>query len=395
MAFFDTLYQASFRGVPFLVKSSNTTGGRKTVTHEYPLSNRRFVEDLGKFERVFTVEAVINEPNYTQKREALLNALETAGGGVLVHPYYGTQDVVALQYSIAESDNALGEGNISMTFQRASLNIYPTQGSSNLSKILKVLQSVYGDVETDIANNFLVSGTSFTNYNAAVELVGDIADAFDDASRVVNVSSDNISSFSADLLNFRNDINANIRSANNLASSMTGLFNTINVIATDPVDQFTIFKNFFDFGDDLPAVEAINLERRQRQQNQEILTSAMQVNALSFAYATASTIDYTDTDQLSTIRNDLEAQYNKVSQFELISQDTFYDLQGLRNEMRIFFAKEAVNVPNIVTIETPVMPVSILSYQYYGTTDRSEQILNLNPSEEVSFIEGDIRILST
>ena len=31
-----TRLQASFKGVPFYVQVSDTSGGRRTVTHEYP-----------------------------------------------------------------------------------------------------------------------------------------------------------------------------------------------------------------------------------------------------------------------------------------------------------------------------------------------------------------------
>ena len=44
------LKQGSFRDAPFHIQDTTVDGGRKTVTHEYPDSNGRFVEDLGKLE---------------------------------------------------------------------------------------------------------------------------------------------------------------------------------------------------------------------------------------------------------------------------------------------------------------------------------------------------------
>ena len=41
------LFPCSFRGIPFLIERHTTKSGRKTVTHEFPNSDNRFVEDLG------------------------------------------------------------------------------------------------------------------------------------------------------------------------------------------------------------------------------------------------------------------------------------------------------------------------------------------------------------
>ena len=46
---------AQFRNIKFNYQDSSVDGGRKTVTHEFPDTNNRYVEDLGKLEKVFTL----------------------------------------------------------------------------------------------------------------------------------------------------------------------------------------------------------------------------------------------------------------------------------------------------------------------------------------------------
>ena len=46
-AFKEDLQTAKWRNVEFIMNNVETSGGQKTVVHEYPNSNRRFVENLG------------------------------------------------------------------------------------------------------------------------------------------------------------------------------------------------------------------------------------------------------------------------------------------------------------------------------------------------------------
>lgn len=85
MALLDILYVATFRGIQFLIKDGSTTGGRKNVTHEYPNSDKRYVEDLGLFQKVFTINGTVTGlgVDYTFKRDALIQALEQPNRGIL------------------------------------------------------------------------------------------------------------------------------------------------------------------------------------------------------------------------------------------------------------------------------------------------------------------------
>ena len=111
----DLLQKASFRGAEFFVDSASTTGGRKTVTHEFPNTDRRYIQDMGLKQRSFTVEAIItgSGAEYFSKRDALLNALETEGPGILVHPFYGQVSVVNDPYRLEEEISSIGRARIS------------------------------------------------------------------------------------------------------------------------------------------------------------------------------------------------------------------------------------------------------------------------------------------
>jgi prophage DNA circulation protein len=80
--------------VPFQVDSSSWEPGRNTVTLYFVQRDKRFVEDLGRKTRQFTIDAWVcahlnNDFNPWPQRDALILAFETAGVGTFVHPYYG------------------------------------------------------------------------------------------------------------------------------------------------------------------------------------------------------------------------------------------------------------------------------------------------------------------
>ena len=100
MSVLEQLQPASFRGIPFLVNAETKTGGKKTVTHEYVGSDKRFTEELGLLPPSFSIEAVIHGNEAISTRLLLEDALDEPGLGILVHPVYGAIEVKSTIYSV-------------------------------------------------------------------------------------------------------------------------------------------------------------------------------------------------------------------------------------------------------------------------------------------------------
>lgn len=121
----------SFRGVPFVVRSDEQTGGRKTVRHEYPLKDTPFIEDLGRKARGIRVTAYVIGGDYLTKRDALLAALEDAGAGPLVLPYQDERLVMVADYSVSQSDDEAGMATFSIEFEETEPKAFtPTVGTA-------------------------------------------------------------------------------------------------------------------------------------------------------------------------------------------------------------------------------------------------------------------------
>lgn len=123
----DNLRPASFRGIPFFVEAAGIDGGRKTVRHEYPFRDVSFVEDMGRRARDFPVEAYVLGADYFTDRDALWEALERGPSfigpatGELVHPYYGTLQVVVDTFHVRENVREGGIARFSIVFRESAI----------------------------------------------------------------------------------------------------------------------------------------------------------------------------------------------------------------------------------------------------------------------------------
>ncbi|WP_029686147.1 DNA circularization N-terminal domain-containing protein [Tatumella saanichensis] len=108
----QSVYPASFRGVPFAVTASESQFGRRQAIHEYPMRDRVWVEDLGRGTRRITLQGFIirnsriyNAPDLFTQRDMLVAACEAQGSGTLIHPTLN-----ALTVSIPAGGLKLREG---------------------------------------------------------------------------------------------------------------------------------------------------------------------------------------------------------------------------------------------------------------------------------------------
>lgn len=395
MALFNQIFPASYKNIPFLIRRGSTSGGRKTVIHEYPNSDRRYVEDLGKFQKTFNIDGFINTSgdDYFQQRDALINALESKDGGLLIHPFYGNQNVISTDYSISEDIKELNTANFSMNFLRSDANIFPTEGGGNAAKINNLKGQIFTTVENNIASDFNVSPLSGINFSDAQNLLVSVSKSFEDnISTIINDIS-TISGFDVILDQFNTNINGNIINPFNLSIDFTSLFTIAETLFTSPNDGFSFSKQFFNFGENDVEIMPTTVDRIERIANRNIINNAMLTNSLAEAFAQSTQINYSNELELNNARNTLEVQYNKFINLNLIGE-VRDKMANLRNESRKSFDGQSVTVPKLLSINTQEQPLTNIAYQYYGDPLRIKELQNLNQFNNPSFIKGSLTILT-
>jgi prophage DNA circulation protein len=97
------LVPASFKGVPFKVEDGGRTGGRRVAPFEFPKSNTPYAEDMGRAAKRWQITAYVIGDNYIAQRDALLDACDSDGPGILIHPSLGSMNVMCGPVSSHES----------------------------------------------------------------------------------------------------------------------------------------------------------------------------------------------------------------------------------------------------------------------------------------------------
>lgn len=177
----DRLQPASFRGVAFRVDSDDLQVGRRTVLHEYPGRDTPSVEDMGRETREYAISAYLIGPDFIAERDRLIEALEQAGPGELVSPWYGRMNVVVMgKQRISHSKADGGMCVVSFTFVESGEDEWPTSTPTGSSLLAGRSTSLLDRAQSAFASAFGLDGLpewmSMATVEHASNLLGDVAD---------------------------------------------------------------------------------------------------------------------------------------------------------------------------------------------------------------------------
>lgn len=168
-----TLYEASFRGVPFHVTKVDLTVGRRTVTHEYPQRDKPYVEDIGRATRKLTFTAFVVGDDYIQQVQRLIGAIETPGEGLLVHPHLGEMRCCLEQASTITFTNTTRTASVTLKAIESGELDFPKTGNDSTGKVLEAADELEKSAIQEFCDSIDLSSVSDWVDSA---LQGDILD---------------------------------------------------------------------------------------------------------------------------------------------------------------------------------------------------------------------------
>lgn len=392
MTLLEELLPASFRGVPFLLDVTTTSGGRKTVTNEFPNSNRRFVEDLGLLNKSFAITGTITGPNYAFKRDALILALEKEGTGILIIATLGVFNVVSTTYTLSERMTALGDATFTMNFEVAQDSLVPTPIQGALSSIFSSVTEAIALLETTVFQ--VISITRSDNFIDALSKVDSFLQTLGALTNIFVTESDTFDDFSKELTNFVDNSSQILTNTALLGTATSSLFNTLNSSVATPQDGVTLFENLYNFGDDDTDLAIDTFSLNERTANRNRLNGAYQTLALLMNYQNVAQIDFLTVDDINAQRESLDAQFEKINSNPAIAESDKSALLTARNEVRSFLDKESLRAFKITDFDTKDTTITELTYRLYGNLDNLQNLINLNNFKDIQHIEGTVQVLS-
>jgi len=401
MTVLSSFYRASYaiggKTVRFYARNAEMPElGRKTVVHEYPNSDNRYVEDLGKNSGKYVLDIEIQETTasaYKRSRNALMKALETQGIGVLTHPTLGKKKVVPQPASMSEdfiTEN--GVVGFRITFLESTLNIFPTSTEGNQGFLANLYDKTFG-------NNESILGQALDYYNKNIELWNQGRDSLQENTQTINnvVSTtngvaDEVAAFSADIKDLSSSIITLMQTPTNLARRFTTIYNSIATIT----DDFNIMTNIVlqIFGSsDRTKITGSSALITQLNTNKIALANYTDVACLTIAYLATTNITFTSQSDIDSMLARLNEAFETLDP-DSVNEDVYYDLQEMRTQNRLLLQNARATLPYYVSLRTNLIPTAVLAYNLYGDSTRSDELNALNAVEDPCFISGNITALS-
>jgi hypothetical protein len=115
----DDLRPASFRGVGFHVASEKSDYGRRIITHEYPMRDNPYNEDMGEKAQKFHVSAYLFGDDWKAKKDAIVAACRARGPALLQLPTDAPKLVVCNSISVSRTKDECGFYQVTLEFTGA------------------------------------------------------------------------------------------------------------------------------------------------------------------------------------------------------------------------------------------------------------------------------------
>lgn len=401
---------ATFKGVPFLYSNSSTQGGRKFVKFEYANKDTRNMEDLGRLQRIYDVEAIIqgDDVEYPIFVKLFQDVLDSEGAGILTHPTDGFVRVFPSPYTLDESFAHVGVAKFKLKFFEVGTQTFPTP-INVLSAAAQIAQTALG-VITVLSQNFAsgwnVSGIFPQVTEAASQFASNLGDQFATFASNMSDNSEGLTTFNNDLDNYNNNISSNVLDGSNYSDSANTVFESYGNIATTPTDQSSLIELFFPF--ETPTtlnISPTTVPTDQIEKNRLLLDQYINAQALIYDYIFSTQITYatekdvTDKSDLLTNQFAYIIENNNFTDLtgnesQLLDDDTLKELENLRSSAHTYLNNQKATSKKIIPIRTSNDSLLDLTFRYYGSLDEYDTISNLNDLAYRTNINGALDIVS-
>lgn len=415
MAYRDNLRKASFRGVPFLVRTTDTDVGRRIVEHEYPLRDLPYVEDMGRRKREYSINGFVLGDDAIRQLENILNACEKAGAGTLIHPYFGTKEVTVRGCSSSQSMKEGREARFTFTFIEAGNSAFPSEEIDYESIIDASSSSILSDpaiAKTAFENNYNTTGQGFIRTSAVLDTTA----SYNMLSSIISAippqfTSESILSFLSDIDSAVNTIDAVVDTASDLADNIidtiqgmsnliplekNGTDTTINKLSTfNTAIELTRFGESSDsainpepssYGGTLPSVIEISASTIQQRKNRESIIRLVRQVALTEAAKAAIIVDFDSYEQAADTRdiiaNKINIHLESIGNSDIGDDDSYEAIDDLRAKTVKGIVQKGASLEKIINYSIPAMVLSslALAYDRYEDLDREQEIIARNTS---------------
>lgn len=386
------LVGASFRGVVFYVETAERSGGRRTVVHEYPGRDNPYVDDMGRKARGFNVEGYVLGASYLAERDLLVDALEGAGPGELVHPNYGTLLVACSGFRVRESSSEGGMARFSIEFEETAASApFPEATVAAEAAVGASVDEVLIVLSSEFEATYSVEGQPAHALESLSALIAEAAAAVDAALAPLVLATQDLATLKHDLDQLVLDADALVRQpfliAGRLVTSLVALTN----MPLRPSLGISALLEAYGVMPTSVRPPATTSTRATEQANWDALLGLIRTTLAVQAARLAAAEAFPTYDQAVASRDDVAAALDE--QAETAGDDTYAALSQLRADLVRAVPGEASDLPRLVR-HTPVatVPSLVLAHRLYGDLSREADLVTRNRVERPGFVPGGVEL---
>lgn len=229
----DSDGKGTFRGVPFLIsREQRERGGRNIVKREYPLREQGGADDLGPKhpEYTFTVMVPAGDGN---PRQALRDALRAPGPGELMHPDYGTLNVLINSFESRYNAGESGFTEFTLNVMPVSDDTAPAAKKDTAATLKKTSASSLGGVFNTLNDGWKVASDNLRDVQAMADVISEKVSALENAVSSIGIIAD-ISAFASSFSALQGNITGLTSAPSRLTQGLAGVISGLTGLPTVP-----------------------------------------------------------------------------------------------------------------------------------------------------------------
>lgn len=378
--------QASWRGIPLMLRGSVRSGGKRIDLHEFFGREKPWAEELGRKPRRFTARGWVIGPDHDLAAVRLEEAFEAPGAGELVLPHRAPVALSVEDWRIEEPDTEVRLQTFEVDFVEAGVAALAARRDT-AAQVRTIAETALDAVKERFGAVWDLA--AFTQ--AQVDAVIQVADAAAGEVRSVFQTLET----GGGLLSTASEVSQSI---DELGLRLSGVIvdgavaaavfqqgvNDLVGLATKPADLFRELGGVASFGADLAAGTDSAAPSRVATANAatRLVDLVRQTGGLARARA-ASRIRFESSTGAAEVRDALaeELQGLAIAASAAGSLDVSREIGRVRIAVVRDLDARAAKLPARVVFRTPrTIPALVISHQLYGTPDRAAEVTGRNRS---------------
>ena len=389
MSWKDQLRPASFRGIAFHVVSDSANFGRRVALHEYPFRDVPVAEDLGRRAREIRISAILVGADYMQRRDALIEAAESQGGGKLVHPQYGEMQVSVTDGGLTVDHSTADGGCCRISFACVETGEFKFPSSAVVTEDV-VRSRASAAAETSVqafADRFKFEGLPGWLQSDAVSQ----AQGFLDKARAAVSSISGVAARTglvAVIANLSPQLATLLRDGQTFAIQVQGVLSRLRM-ASQPDTAARVLAGFSTFGTENPPVASTPLRTVGAENHAAIAEVVRGLAVIEEARAIADRT-FPSYDDAIAVRDGVVERIDQVA--DTTFSDALYNsLVSLRAAVVTDINARGADLSRVVML-TPsrTLPALVLAYQIHDDSSRDSEIVARNGVAHPGYVPGGV-----